>query len=411
MLIRFIQRLITTKKDILAVITFLFIVQYVSIILSDNTYALDSYEGFYLYLGNYPQSANPGWHENVQGIAHDIDNWFITQQYAFWKIPVTRDLNQSVSPSDPGVVKIDIRNITALNNEGYNHFGDLEHYEYNGQGYVFIGIEKVEPDGPPPPPGVAVFRADNLQYIDHAYVPQSKAGWCALDPQGYLYSSEGSNVSSINKYAIDWNVLSNNNILVLSNPVQIPLFDENGFPFTFQRLGQGGAISPSGELLYVIGGFLDTVLSTDGIHVFDLTTGRRIQRSTNGYGYFNYEWHPGWDTYEEPEGLTIWDLDTDRRAPGISGQLHVLMLDNDLISADDVYLKHYTFNISVDKNYTGVENGTPSQPFNTVNEAINFYPAWDGAQIKIKAGSYPETLSTSTRVRIISDGGTSTIGQ
>ncbi len=419
--IRFIiQRLINTKKDILAVILFSVIVQTISVLLPGYAYALDSYEGYYLFLGNYPHDKNPGWHEDVQGIAHDLDNWFITQTFAFWKIPVTHDLNQSVLSSDPGVIKIDVHN-TGLNNEGYNHFGDLEYYEYNGQGYVFVSVECIvfntwPVDNVPcdsPPPAFAVFNADDLSYIDHVYAgDKSATGWCAVDPtNGDLYSFAGDNNSYIYKYTVDWNALKSNNTLILTNRDSVYLYDENGSPLTSHRLGQGGVISPSGEMLYLIGGFYDELRPDDGIHVFDLTTGRRIQRSTNGNGYFNYEWHPGSDTYDEPEGLTIWDLDADGRAPGISGQLHVLMLDNDITSDDDVYLKHYTLNISVDKNYTGVEDGTTNYPFNTVNEAINFYPAWDGAQVKIQAGTYPETLSTPERVRIISNAGTSIIGK
>ena len=45
-------------------------------------------------------------------------------------------------------------------------------------------------------------------------------------------------------------------------------------------------------------------------------------------------------TDEEPEGLTYWDLDG-RKVPGIEGQLHAILLDNDTWSDDDVYLKHY----------------------------------------------------------------------
>jgi hypothetical protein len=64
--------------------------------------------------------------------------------------------------------------------------------------------------------------------------------------------------------------------------------------------------------------------------------------------------------------------------------------------------------IHVDGAYTGTEQGTPSQPFNTVNEANNF--AWDNAQIKVKAGSYKETLTFAKQLTIMADGGEVTIG-
>ena len=49
-----------------------------------------------------------------------------------------------------------------------------------------------------------------------------------------------------------------------------------------------------------------------------------------------------WDDSEEPEGIDIWDLDSGI-APGINGQIHVIMIDNvpDLHN-DDLYFKHYT---------------------------------------------------------------------
>lgn len=416
MLRRLIQSFITGKKDILISILLLILMQIVSILLPVNTYSLDSYEGYYLYLKgkDYPNAANPGWHEDAQGLTHDLNNWFITQAGAIWKIPVTHDLN-SVLSNEPGVIKVPIGNVPELT--GYNHFGDPDYYDFNGVGYVFVSMECIvfntwpipDEDCVYPPPAIGVFSADDLSYVDHIYTGANKA-WCAIDPiENKLYLSPFKNVTALTSYEVDWDALKNYRTLLLSNPTTFPLLDENGSSIAIDNM-QGGAFSASGELFYAVAGGWDYFDSSHGIHVFDHSTGKRVQRSINGSGYFNFQWNPGYDAGEEPEGLTIWDLD-DGRAPGISGQLHAIMVVNDIFSPDDVYLKHYTLNISVDKNYTGVENGTPTQPFNTVNEAINYYPAWDGAQIKIKSGSYPETVSTSERVRIISDGGISTIGQ
>ena len=77
---------------------------------------------------------------------------------------------------------------------------------------------------------------------------------------------------------------------------------------------------------------------------------RRVAQSTRGDGAFKYEFHPGWSRYEEPEGLTWWDL-TVPNAPAVPGvtssglavadtQLHAILLDNDPFE-DDVYVKHY----------------------------------------------------------------------
>jgi hypothetical protein len=222
-----------------------------------------------------------------------------------------------------------------------------------------------------------------------------------------VFSSNYKDVESVNKYSVDWDALSNSNTLILEDRVEINLLPETGSSVTIQNL-QGGVLSPTGQLLYLVAGHYKGTDPTWGIHVFDLSTRRRVQRSTNGSGYFNYEFHSEYE--EEPEGITIWDLDE----PKISGQLHVLMLDNDEpglfdSNEDDIYLKHYTNTICVDHAYIGEEQGTPAKPFNTVGEANTI--VWDGARIKIKSGFYPEILTLATRIQVVADGGTVIIGQ
>ena len=142
------------------------------------------YEAYYLYLDNYPSHRNTGWHENVQGIAHDDNHWFITQTDTIWKIPVGHDLN--VSPSGaPGVVQRTLGDYPALS--AYNHLGDIVHFEYGGIGYLVVPLE-----GQGVVPAITVLLSSDLAYVHHASLrEQVKCGWCAVDPSGYLYSSEG----------------------------------------------------------------------------------------------------------------------------------------------------------------------------------------------------------------------------
>jgi hypothetical protein len=350
------------------------------------------YEAYYLYLGNYPSNASPGWHESAQGLTHDRDNWFITQQNYLWRIPVTHDLS-SVSPSAPGVRRIDRRDIPQL--KDFNHFGDPDYYEFEGQGFVIVPLEHL--DDHKPCSAFGVFRADSLDYVAFECLPEQAEGpWVAVDPQGNMYSSN-SKTAKVNKYSVDWLMLRNEQRLILKSEPPLDLLDEQGNSVTLNSFA-GGVISPSGQLLYIV---------ADGIHVFDLSTGRRVQRSTNDSGYFSFEFDDSFFVREEPEGITIWDLD-DGRAPGITGQLHALLLDND-IGDDNVYLKHYTGTIYVDHNHNGAEQGTPSNPFKTVAKAYNL--AWDGAQIKIRGGSYPETLTFSKRIKVLGERGPAIIGQ
>jgi hypothetical protein len=64
--------------------------------------------------------------------------------------------------------------------------------------------------------------------------------------------------------------------------------------------------------------------------------------------------------------------------------------------------------IHVDGSYSGIELGLEAAPFNTVQEAYDF--AWDGVQIKIKAGSYAESLTMTKSVKLIAKDGPVTIG-
>ena len=368
--------------------------------------ALQSHEAYYLFLGDYPTQVELNWTHEANGIAHDRDHWFIAQDLALWKIPVTCDLDAEVSPGRPchagapPVLRIRMSQVPEL--AGYTHFGDPEWFEFDGRGYLFVPLEgRISP-------GVAVFRGDTLQYIHHALFPehlQRYGSWCALDPQGFLYSEAAPTNTAITKYGIDWTTLRDQNRLILQGGTHITLLNDRGAPVEILNQ-QGGAISPSGELFYLVAGDETDLHDSHGLHVFDLATRRLVQRSSRTQEPFVFGWIPGLPECEEPEGLTIWDLD-DGRAPGIRGQLHVLLLDNDPFH-DEVYLKHYANTIYVDRTYTGTEAGTVWRPFRTLATAYNF--SWDGARIRIRGGSYPETLTLSKRVMVEAYGGTATVG-
>ncbi len=283
-----------------------------------SSYAQES-EFFFKYLGDYPAETNPGWHEGVDGLAHDRNNWFITQETEIWKIPVSIDLNESSSRR--AVRHLSIRNYPAL--AAYDHFGDPDYFELDGRGYLIVPVEGVDK-------AIALFNADNLEYVAQALTSQSHLSWCAIDPQGRLYSSEFDGVDRIIRYETNWDLWrrwisssTTTTLLGVASAIRLSA--------TFNGV-QGGEITPSGELLYLV---------ANGIQVIDLATGQRLIESSNGRGVFNFAFDPrSWPfAHEEPEGLTIWDLD-DGRAPHIGGQLHVLLLDNGP-GADDVYIKHY----------------------------------------------------------------------
>jgi len=396
-------------------------------------------ETYYVYINDHPQEASVDWAENDgQGLTHDADAWFITQQYALWKVPVTVDLAQDLGPlvgSGEGDVKrLRLNDAELPELSGYDHFGDPDYYELSGTGYVLVPVEDnslsicsgpvltqcgICSDFPRLccpclPAALAVFRASDLGYVKHASfyeTAQTSAGWLAVDPAGVIYTSDGGDISSFWRYSVNWPCLEASCALVLTlNPNPYNLLTETG-GLAVVNSPQGGVISPSGGLFYFSAGYIGDLQSSWGIHVFELATHRRVQKSTNGGGYFEFTFDPS-SNEEEPEGLTIWDLDNvPNTGGGVRGQLHVMLVDNDneTFDADDVYIKHYTDSLSVDRSYVGIERGTWEKPFNTVGEAHG--AAWMGAGIRIKGGIYPEIVTLSKKMSVYAEGGLVSIGR
>lgn len=113
---------------------------------------------------------------------------------------------------------------------------------------------------------------------------------------------------------------------------------------TLQRIKpymQGGDFSTDGSMLYLLNGkSYDFDANDGGIWVFDVRSGRRMMKSATS-GNFKYEFHPGVTSYQEPEGLTVWDLDG-KQAPRIpGGQVHAILLNINKGRKDAFWLKHY----------------------------------------------------------------------
>ena len=310
-----------------------------------SSYAQES-EFYFKYLGTYPEDANPGWHDEAQGLTHDHQNWFATRRSSVWKIPLGRGLDGGGS----GVIQRDLSDYPAL--WTYHHFGDPDYVEVDGRGYVVVPLQEgntltpftCEFAGPVicsrtrVANGIALFSSENLEFVAHAFASEADMAWVAIDPSGRLYATQEGRTDTLLVYDVNWREListsarwgrpgpPSEHTYSLRAPTSIRLSSPlSGI--------QGGAITPSGELLYMV---------ADGIKGIDLATGQILIESSNGHGLFNFEYDPReWPfAYEEPEGLTIWDLD-DGREPNIRGQLHVLILDNDAGSADEIYIKHY----------------------------------------------------------------------
>lgn len=322
-------------------------------------------------LGDRPAAGNPGWHEEAQGLAHDSDYWYVTQNREhldprMWRIPVTHDLGAGVACGDAGVSCHDWFDSGLM--PPYNHYGDPDFYEFNGRGYVLVPIECGGDDcSDAPPNGVAIFRADKtLEFLAFEPFPgQRSSPWVAVDPDGRLLSSEFGTGAKFNRFYIDWALFQSDGERKLTITPLPPMLlqDEAGWPLDLPN-AQGGEFSDDGRLLYLLNGNgRGDALATEGLHVFQTRPGsgaecgeaeadpciiaQQIEHSHNSSDPgFSYEFHPGANfgaSFQEPEGLTFWDLDADGRAPGLTGQLHAVLLDNDVAAtdADEVFVKHY----------------------------------------------------------------------
>ena len=379
------------------------------------------YEGYYLFFGAHPDNEEPFYSVDAQGLTHDESNWFITQLQDLWKIPVEYDLGeQGVATSDPGVLHVHISD-APLGQLGYKHFGDPDHHK----GYVLVpvGFQDEQPNG------ILLFKGADLSYVGRALLPTGveDGGWVAVDTAGYIYTSPD-NLTSIQRYSLDWDSVKSEPqgfTLSLTLESDIEVVDENGAPLNLGLMA-GGVFSPSGDLAYIVTGGMcldcphgvdidvDWMKEHAGIHVFDTRSQpwRRIQKSTNGSGYFNYKFEPGLlGGCDEPEGITMWDLDEVPNANASMrgrGQLHVFMLDNDGAEDDDVSLYHYLNTIYVNPSYADEETGEPHKPFRTVDGAYSM--AWNGSRIKIESGSYQEAFTFAKQIQLLAKDGTVLLG-
>ena len=252
------------------------------------------------YRRNYPHDRQNTWSNEAQGVTHDANNWYISNKWHIHKYPVGRSVSSN--------------NYSRRSNlpSGCNHVGDLDYY--GGNIYAPLeGCRNYEDR-------IYVYDT-NLNKVRHGFlVDQNSASWVAVNPVGgHMYTSDF-NTRYIHVYDRNFG-----NRTLIRKLYSIRL-DRN------LKGIQGGVFSDNGYL------YLTTHKGQAGIHVFKIR-GRNATRvkfiGPNGY-------KPGFPNYEEIEGITLWNLDNGR-APGISGQIHWILLDNDS-NDDDIYFKHIRVN-------------------------------------------------------------------
>lgn len=316
----------------------------------------------FTYIGNFPENLSRGIYDNMQGITHDDDHWYISQKKATYKGRLNHaamlykfDASDNLNNGHPVISK---------KIEGYgNHPGDITYFKRGGGEYIFVPMYK-SGEGPTTS-RILVFRASDLGLVvaSNRSLTINGPSWVALDPSGRLYHNNHNIEPKLGKriqvYDVDWNKIANKDRSFLTHLREFPLYREDGTEFATIELPllpgiaritkneldaqQGAAFSPNGNLFFMSQGHKNTSASLSGIKVFDAQTGQIIFRSDTKDMPFKFEFKPGWPyKWEEPQGLTVWDLDDQNTpdAPKISGQLHVILIRNEA-SNDDLYFKHY----------------------------------------------------------------------
>jgi hypothetical protein len=272
---------------------------------------------------DYPKALEHDETEEIQGVASDGVSWFFANNSGtpgLVRIAITEDLGKHSSWDDALV-----ENMPAeLEDLGYDHYGDLD--EYGGRVYVPVEQSSEKILGM-----IAQFDGD-LKLLGMAELDGPKAPWVAIDPvRERLYTSAFVDVRVVDVYAM---VLDEDGILVdLRLIVQRKLFDSKS-QMTLQRI-QGGAFSPSGSLYLVSDNYFDDEVPDGelegGVYGFEGPTMRLETHFAIKYTD---------DDDEELEGIEVFPLASDV-APSITGQVHVVMLDNDTWNGDDLYFKHF----------------------------------------------------------------------
>ena len=370
--------------------------------------------------------------EEIQGVAHDRDHWFISRNGPqLVKIPVTtnvadKNLVCTSDPYDLGPGEIYCRYTNDFTEIGsYDHIGGIDHHG----GLVFAGLHNT---ANPTPGVIGVFAADDFEYVAHGVLvnpdtgnPFKSASWVAIMPARsradapVLVVHDSNNYGYLYLFDVNWDTVAAGSLVLTPYEdsrdgamSRIKLLDEAGANHDWSP--QGGVFSPSGAYLYLVNGCGTSYdPAKDGINVFPMDSlrqeggewvlTRRRLSSQDAQDPFWFDWEIGstWND-GEPEGLTFWDLDADGRSPH-RGQLHVLLLDNEFPSSDDdFYFFHYTDKIYVDNRFDGT--GKPQDPFATVGAALGI--AWDGSVLMIngEGGSYPEAAAVGTRMEMRAQG-------
>ena len=316
----------------------------------------------YEYIRQWPKDREMGWSHDANGVCHDLNNWFFSQNGNLWKFPITHRIGDTCKQENraKGIYKVNPKkNLEAWLGTSVSeiHLGDIDYYN----GYVYVPVSgktskayfRV----------ICFFRSGDLSYAGQQIihrednVPFISLGWLAINPRdGMLYTSD-KHVSNVTQGAESTIHLYKIGDMAQPNPLQFhstAILADEDFSVLHREHMQGGCFDDDNHL-HIMNGYVAKGNSESwanekgGISVFKVSrTARagytqticRLTHSNQSSG-FRFQFN---GIGEEPGGLTYWDLDKDTRAPEIDGQLHAIMIDHVGTGADDFFFKHYRKN-------------------------------------------------------------------
>jgi hypothetical protein len=293
----------------------------------------------YIFIGDFPSDVENSFSEEIQGMCHDESSWFITRNHppTLLKIPLSSDLRRARAVAAAPIPQ-------SLREIGYNHMGDPD----CKNGFVFVPLEATGHFATTQA-AVAVFDSQ-VQFVNWGvlYVnDDNHAGWVAIDPAGSgsdLWTSRtdmsrGDNRGRFYRYTIDWSqVVPGGGSIFLDGAGKVGRYRNRfGAPLAIKGM-QGGAFDIRGDILFVTNSDRESP-DGHGVWALDKRTGELLGETSNGYGQFRYTTH-GPDEEEEEEGLDYFPTN-ESITPGIAGQLHAILLNNDVFTADNFWMKHY----------------------------------------------------------------------
>jgi hypothetical protein len=265
-----------------------------------------------------PDQAQYSFSNDIDGITHDADNIYMTRsEFGLSTIPSKGQISKtpiggSLARQPPFVV--DMPKAwkfwdPSCNNSclfRYNHFGDLVHVD----GRLYVAMEG------PAGGAVGVFDTD-LHPIGFAELSTTEHScpWIAHNPRNGLFYTPFSSSSDLALFTID--VWGNNVTAARQGTLHLSANIAN----------QGAKFSPRGNLWVSSGYGGSSSLMLFGID------------SVNGTVHFASHIDP--HGADEGEGLDIFDADVDQRNPGMTGQLHVMVLENKDLVKDKFSLEHF----------------------------------------------------------------------